>query len=1309
MKQRTTKIIALVAMAVLAVSTAFAQGNWREGGSNLNITNPGMVKPDATKGAEWEIITFNDVDYSYFKGSERIDTIRSSKRSMLGFHWKGNELSKVLNDTIYLCNVATGEYMQVGEYWGETGMINHVGLPYMLKHGYSQRAKQQHVFPNWPETEGYFLQILDQRENRVVGRMNRNDGKPGHFEYNKFLAMRNMDEYDDGYVFYPETGEFHNQYKPAGGTGLTADDEITVNPGGFLFQFHPVPGSDGELEYVIYTHRKTDILQNEGGRYDIFKNANEAQYRKRSEYFDRDSYLLLTNAGPMTADYNSVRFVKFAGDMGDPTPKTATLSEGSHNVWTYVNYQGSQATGGLYSSYITNSASEMAGLTVKAATSILGAAEVQGANYGFAQKFVPGNNDAHTITLTAPVGYVITGYSIQAITHTNDRPFTVTPQDGTAVTVGAPNRTPINVTGLDSETTTFTIQSSGETGDAILYFPVFNITVKQQQLGDEIGKSGVIDLTDGLATAAADPNNRWKLVTKTERDRQRLVASEDQPIDVTSRIKNPKFYTSFKYNWKKNDCTGDDTNGYTHANDKTEYKWQWYDRDLYPHTSTDHHVHPYDMADYYNGLDTLRKEHHKIGTGHFWRTGDKNVGNYDQEFMLTEGQEANYSASIYKGSANVQQTITDLREGLYVVYVRGFYAPHDMTKYTIEDWNEMSKNKMGTTLTSGTAPDDWAAQAYYEDTNDGNKKKWHRSHDSYLFAWSYPKGKKDKNGDDLPPEEVRRMLPSIYEGAIRKNQLERISRNSYFESEAFEYTQMGHKYKNQVDVNEQPASASLKTEISNKMALMFDQNVFAGYSGTWFGTGTNDMNWIVPKTVTGAARFFNAVDEKGESDNTHKNASKYRIGLPVYVGSDGELTIGVEHYQAAGLSNSDEWVCFDDFELLYMGKVEPDEFVIDELNGNKNIGGFDRINGLEGVAYTSTEDIPEEDRESDDQYFEESNRLKSKQVKMQNNTQWIDLFSPDDIAHGVDVTTVKKVVLRRTMPKDAFSYVVLPVSLTLKHVKEMFGDEVFVSKLDRFSGNTIYYKNQLTNKTDNQIVMQAGVPYIVKPSKHPEISVGSDLKYKRPAFSKAYSTSFRGVAGMYLRDVKRNYEVEREIEGPIWIATDVTITSSESFPEVVEGQTDNTKGDVWTHITGYGADQSTTPTYIIEGKEHLGTFKMQEFGVYENGQMIPANSYYWANGKMYFTSTEIGPCPRGLYAYMQMIYQDGPNNGKAYAAKFIGGKDNFIEVVDQPTGITDINQPLPDGKMEIYDLQGRKVTNPGRGIYIVNGVKTVFN
>ena len=175
------------------------------------------------------------------------------------------------------------------------------------------------------------------------------------------------------------------------------------------------------------------------------------------------------------------------------------------------------------------------------------------------------------------------------------------------------------------------------------------------------------------------------------------------------------------------------------------------------------------------------------------------------------------------------------------------------------------------------------------------------------------------------------------------------------------------------------------------------------------------------------------------------------------------------------------------------------------------------------------------------------------------------------------------------------------------------------------------------------------------------------------------------------------------MEGPIWIATDVEIKSRESFPDMrYEGGQAVGDGSIWTEITPFTSSQA----FVIEGKPEQGTYKMVETGVYEPGEYIPANSYYYAGGKMYFTTGRVGPCPRGLYAFMQMIRQE---DNTAYAKPFVGGDDNFIEVVNQPTGITDINQPLPDGKMEIYDLQGRKVTNPGRGIYIVNGVKTVFN
>ena len=42
------------------------------------------------------------------------------------------------------------------------------------------------------------------------------------------------------------------------------------------------------------------------------------------------------------------------------------------------------------------------------------------------------------------------------------------------------------------------------------------------------------------------------------------------------------------------------------------------------------------------------------------------------------------------------------------------------------------------------------------------------------------------------------------------------------------------------------------------------------------------------------------------------------------------------------------------------------------------------------------------------------------------------------------------------------------------------------------------------------------------------------------------------------------------------------------------------------------------------------------------------------------------------------------------------------------TGIETVKANEQNGDNTIYDLMGRKVTNPGRGIYIQNGKKVVY-
>ncbi len=42
------------------------------------------------------------------------------------------------------------------------------------------------------------------------------------------------------------------------------------------------------------------------------------------------------------------------------------------------------------------------------------------------------------------------------------------------------------------------------------------------------------------------------------------------------------------------------------------------------------------------------------------------------------------------------------------------------------------------------------------------------------------------------------------------------------------------------------------------------------------------------------------------------------------------------------------------------------------------------------------------------------------------------------------------------------------------------------------------------------------------------------------------------------------------------------------------------------------------------------------------------------------------------------------------------------------TGIVNVNSKVTDSRSEIYDLSGRRVTKPSKGIYIINGKKVVY-
>lgn len=1382
MKKLFTKTFALIMMGIFATTMAFAQMPTAGGHDYSNVIE------NNSKGSEWNLFHFPVINADGAAVSDQFENIwyyngghfdNVSIEKFYGHHWRGHTIDELeAGEQIYFCNVKTGEYLQIGDYWGEAAMTNHAGIEYTLENTTLTRAAQNRNEFKGESSAGYWIcpnLAGSDYTTRAIGRTNKHDGPQGHFERNKYFALREKYEYDPG--------DYAHHY------------------GAFVFKFEKVEKGDGKIYYIIYTHRQTEKAESTP---------------ICSEFWDRDSYLLLRSAGPLRTGYNAVRWKKFAGQMyGKPGASTVVTisnqtdlptitddatakSTAAHKFGTYDN-----ANGGT--TFTTNATSGLEGVTVSISNGTLGAGYYGSNgyfNFNHTMELYPplSGNGTATLTITAPTGYVITAYKVKGVSKNGGgRQFkVVTPRESTFDWInGADGRCNITESGYNDSSISLTLSTtSGSDANTPLCFPQFSVTLKKvtndwpntiakysgsdeyknAPMYDELdycnadgtGKQYVsfkdaLDPTKLDVFVGGDDANLWKIVTKTEREKYRLVASEDKPIDMTYRIKNPKFYTSYTYTFSKNDAGVTwASNEWEHPNGSTPCGWRWFDGDRIVGEGLDahHHIHPRDLVSGNNGYynpEEDKKEFHKIGTGLFYRyhvpDGGYSYSSDKNEFMITQGQEANYMGSIWKGTADVIQTIgtgtaddPKLREGLYLVCVKGFFAPHDMMKYDGEG------NCDGSPTTSAAAAA-WKDQAII---GTGANAKWRRSHDSYLFAWSRP--------DGSTAEEVRRMLPSVYEGMVRPVQMNELSKEDYINnSEDFKYTQLGAG---------RPNGGWTEENQPLEVKYMRDKTNFAKFNGAFFG-GNSGLNYNVPKTLIGAGRWFNAIDgiinhENPSSLGSYANAAKYRIALPVYVGNDGMLTIGVDHTrlkqnvawndqngypQTIYASGEDEWVCFDDFELIYLGKVEPEEFVMDELHGRTKTGGpndpdFWSYNGDDGTL------IKEGGVYSDDAEYNNITNgepLNTAEVVNQNNTQWIDLFDPSDIKNDPHATTVKNLIIRRTMTKDGWNSIVFPMSLTGNQIKEGFGENAKVAYLTsitdhRGSNNTIEYtlvnleeEHPDTHVPGDKKVIVPGQPYVIKPSIEPMID--SDNTLSRTKFTLAYSTSARGVANWYLKNETRNKQVERKLQGPIYIIQDVEITASETFPDIAykyDAENDQHSytgnGNIWCAIndnSGSGGTPSVANRNAGFGTKKIGLFQVmgkpesekynlmetahyyggtynESTGVFEPGR-IPAYSYFHTNGQIYYTQKDLNT-NKGFYAYLQLIHQ---TTNEAYTKPFIGGTDIFIPVIEEDIdGIEDVNiVPDLDGNssMVIYDLMGRKVTNPRRGgIYIMNGVKVLF-
>lgn len=402
---------------------------------------------------------------------------------------------------------------------------------------------------------------------------------------------------------------------------------------------------------------------------------------------------------------------------------------------------------------------------------------------------------------------------------------------------------------------------------------------------------------------------------------------------------------------------------------------------------------------------------------------------------------------------------------------------------------------------------------------------------------------------------------------------------------------------------------------------------------------------------------LNPLDANGPTDLLEAGkafyAGKYENEVMIHVSQaelgDHDGTMSLVFGIVVGDDNStftNAWTAFDNFRMLYAGEYEGPSLVLDEDNPD--------------LSYLT---------ETSDEY--------------------------------------KNVVLHlnRTFTLNQWNTLTLPVDLTYGQMKHTFGDEMMLAELYQLNANSVRFKT--VNRTnDDEVMLTAYTPYIIKPTKGPDDNVAYTTPRLRKADNQYWLDEGKGVknaddevtrytsgqvsikAGHYdIPDVTLNRELLKTKLDAHWVST--TTTSASTNDMVCKGTMAKTY-------------------YVKDGNGYFYTDGSEQ-------RDALSGDYFMNKGTMYkVPSTK----QYGLKAFRCWFELTGNTDNGSTAtapAKEVSLVIDGIE--DNTTGIdTVVGDPSSasakahtgDG---VYNLNGQLV-RPGtsldglpQGIYIVNGKK----
>ena len=387
---------------------------------------------------------------------------------------------------------------------------------------------------------------------------------------------------------------------------------------------------------------------------------------------------------------------------------------------------------------------------------------------------------------------------------------------------------------------------------------------------------------------------------------------------------------------------------------------------------------------------------------------------------------------------------------------------------------------------------------------------------------------------------------------------------------------------------------------------------------------------------------------------SHKYFNSVLVQVPE---GGGTIRFGIEigtQDDKDPVASEKEWTVIDDFRLLYTSKTTDGDLVLDQ------------------------------DRDNLDYLKDCSNTYKSVTLH-----------------------------LNKTFDKDKWNGFVLPVSLTKDQLTQAFGPNVKLAKLNKLTSTEIQFVSVDMSKVGNdEIAMQAYVPYIIFPTKHTELEQ-----------TPAYTALLSSIGNHQAKDV------------PVSIGKNHIDIPNVSFAVDGENKNDltNMKTENWTTKSSIVVDGSGTPFVTGNGTmtafgtfartfgtgtqntdkndDHYGEWSIVDKATIIEGRSDLKGCYFFSNGKMYSSASRA----RGLRGFSVWFAPKSASDGNPAkpANVFLDGVS-----LDKTTGISPIIYGEEESRIDrfahgIYSLNGQLISNSRSldglpsGIYILNGKKVI--